>query len=77
MFRKTAIALAAFASLGTISLAPTAADAGYFSHHHHYRHFHYTPRVWVAPTYVAATECVWVKKWTHYGPKFFKVCDYH
>jgi len=73
MFRKTVLALAACASLGAAALAPTAASAHWYGHHH-YRFFF--PHVrYYAPVYSA---CSWQKQWynTYYGPRFrwIKVC---
>jgi len=71
MFRKTAIALGTFAALGLTALVPTSASAYWYGyHHHHYRYFSYHYH------HDYNNHCYWVKKWTHYGPQFYKVCDY-
>jgi hypothetical protein len=43
MFRKTVIALAAIATLGTAAVTPTTASAGWKKWHHHH---HYHRRGW-------------------------------
>jgi len=73
MIRKTLIALAAAAAIGTVALAPTAASAkhfGGFGHHHH--------GFWGFGWGYADTSpdgCYLVKKPTRYGYKWFTVCS--
>ena len=83
MFRKTALALAAVATLATAAAAiPTEAEArhGVRNHrhhhhvwrHHHHRHAWHRPGVVVrvgAPFYAYAQYCYIKKRWvrTYYG----------
>lgn len=65
MFRMTAIALAAAATLGIASLASTApAAAGWHGHHHWHKH-----HVYFRPVHYGCWRKVWVD--TPYGG-FFK-----
>lgn len=74
MLRKTILAFTTIAALGAVALAPTGASAhGFglgFGHHPHgmwgWRYF---------PTYVAS-DCYWVKKYTPFGVRLIKVCNY-
>jgi hypothetical protein len=76
MIRKTVIALAAVAAIGTVALAPTAASAkgiGFgFGHHHHHHH-----GVWGFGWGYADGDdaCYLVKKPTRYGYKWVTVCS--
>jgi hypothetical protein len=76
MLRKTLIALAAVAALGTVALAPTSASAGGgkfgFGHHHH----HIGPGFGFGYPSYAVSNCYWVKKLTPFGVRFVKVCEY-
>jgi hypothetical protein len=77
MIRKSMLALAAVATLGTVALAPTSASAwGYkgwgFGHHHHF-HGHYG---FYAPRVVIGGDCYFVKRVNRYGyVRLIKVCD--
>jgi hypothetical protein len=78
MLRKTLIALAAVAALGTVALAPTSASAGGgkfgFKHHHHHHHgFGWGVGY---PVYVGGPDCFFKKKFTPFGWKLVKVCVY-
>jgi hypothetical protein len=78
MIRKTLIALAAAAAIGTVALAPTAASAKHFgfngfNHHHH-------NGLWGLSFFnsdVVYDDCYWVKKPTRYGYgyKLIQVCS--
>jgi hypothetical protein len=80
MFRKLTLALGATVALAAAALAPTSASA-WGSHHHYHGWGHgygygfgiYAPVV--APTYVAAPDCYYVKKVidTPYGLKVRRV----
>jgi len=84
MIRKSLLAIAAVATLGTAALAPTSASAwgykGGFHHHHHgfgWGHgYGYRVGFIGAPTYVTlAPSCYYVKKYTRSGlVKIIKVC---
>jgi hypothetical protein len=72
MLRKTIIALTALAALGSAALVPSAASA------HGAKFFHPHGFGWGAyggPSYVVS-DCYWVKKYTPFGVKFVKVCEY-
>jgi hypothetical protein len=79
MIRKSMLALAAIATLGTVALAPTSASAwGYkgwgwgFGHHHHF-HGHYG---FYAPRVVIGGDCYFVKRVNRHGyVRLIKVCD--
>jgi hypothetical protein len=77
MLRKTLIAVAAVAALGTVALAPTSASAGKFGfHHHHHHHGHFHGFGWgFAPSYVVS-NCYLTKKPTPFGWRVVKVCEY-
>jgi len=73
VFRKSILALAAVAALGTAALTPTAADAhwngyGWYGHHYHYKPYHfgfYGPRYFHGPRYFFGG---WKYGWTRgYG----------
>jgi len=73
MFRKTAIALAAVATLGAAALAPTAASAGHWHHKHHGHgfkswHFH-------GPVFAHGYGTCWKKRWVkgYYGWRLVRV----
>lgn len=65
MLRTTAIALAAFATVGIASLAtPSSAEAHGWRGHHHHRHWH-GHHVHFRPVYNGCWRRVWVN--TYYG----------
>lgn len=68
MLRKTVLALAAVATLGTAALAPTAASAGYWHHKH------YGWKSWHAPVYAHGYGC-FKKRWVkgYYGWRLVRV----
>jgi hypothetical protein len=68
--RKIIFALSAVAALGAVALAPTSASA-------HGLKFHggWGWRAYSGPTYVVS-NCYWVKRYTPFGVKFSRVCDY-
>jgi hypothetical protein len=72
MLRKTIIALTAVAALGA-ALAPTTASAGGggWKHRPHFGWGFHGYR------HIAPADCYWVKKYTPFGVKFIKVCDYY
>lgn len=76
MLRKTVLALAAIAAVGTAALAPTAASA------HGMRFFRpafgwgYGPAYGYGPGYFPS-NCVVVKKVTPFGVKVIKSCSYY
>jgi len=75
MLRKTLIALGAVAVLGGAALAPTSASAGWghgWGHHHGGIGIGFG----FAPTYTVMSNCYWVKKYTPFGVRFVKVCEY-
>jgi hypothetical protein len=74
MLRKTIIALAAVAALGSAALAPTEASAGW-RHHHRHHHHGWGWRVFAGPRYFPV-NCYWVKKPTPFGVKLVRVCGY-
>ena len=64
MFRTTAIALAAVATVGIASLAtPSTAEAHGWKRHHHHHHFHRHHHF--RPAYYRCWRKVWFK--TRYG----------
>jgi hypothetical protein len=66
MFRKTAIALAAVATLGAAALAPTAASAGHWHHKHHgWKSFHFHAPVFAHGYGYKCWRTKWVK--SYYG----------
>jgi hypothetical protein len=72
MFRKLTLALGATVALAAAALAPTSASAWHHHYHgwgHGYGFGIYAPVI--APTYVAAPDCYYVKKVvnTPYGLK--------
>jgi len=72
MLRKTVLALAAVAAIGTAALAPTSASA-------HGLRFHpgFGWGGWgYGPTYFPG-NCYVVKKYTPFGVKIVKVCNYY
>jgi hypothetical protein len=73
MLRKTVIALAALAALGSAALAPTAASAHGFKFRHG---FGFGPHwgFYGGPHYFPS-NCTIVKKFTPFGVRFIKVCD--
>ncbi|MBX3554198.1 MAG: hypothetical protein KIT85_11800 [Pseudolabrys sp.] len=81
MFRKSLLALAAVAALGTAALAPTSASAwhgGWHGHHHGHHGWHRGIGFGVfGPTY-AYGGCVMKKRWvdTPYGTRlrWVRVC---
>ena len=84
MIRKSLIALAAIATLGTAALAPTTASAkwkgGWHGHHHGFHHgFHGYRGVglgFYGASYVVAPDCYLVKRITRSGfVKMIKVCE--
>ena len=82
MIRKSLLAIAAVATLGTAALAPTSASAwgfkGGWGHHHHWGHgYGYGIGFVGAPAYVTlASDCYYVKKITRSGfVKIIKVCE--
>ena len=83
MIRKSLLAIAAVATLGTAALAPTSASAwGYkgwgFGPHFGYGGYGYGYRVGFigAPAYVLAPSCYYVKKITRSGfVRVIKVCE--
>jgi len=82
MIRKSLLAIAAVATLGTAALAPTSASAWGFKGgwgHHGWGGYGYGYRVGFigAPTYVTlASDCYYVKKITRSGfVKVIKVCE--
>jgi hypothetical protein len=69
MFRKFALALAATAALGTVSLAISTSSVeakpfGYHKHHHHGHHHHWRAHRFYGPafSYAAYGGC-YVKRW--------------
>jgi hypothetical protein len=77
MFRKLTLALGATVALAAAALAPTSASAWGWHHYHGWGHGYgfgiYAPVI--APTYVAAPDCYYVKKVidTPYGLKVRRV----
>jgi hypothetical protein len=78
MFRKLTLALGATVALAAAALAPTSASAWGWHHHYHgwghgYGFGIYAPVI--APTYVAAPDCYYVRKVidTPYGPKVRRI----
>ena len=79
MIRKSMLALAAIATLGTAALAPTSASAwgykgwGWGHHHHHHFGLGYG---FYGPRYVYGGDCYFVKRINKYGQvRLIKVCD--
>jgi hypothetical protein len=76
MLRKTLVALAAVAALGSLALAPTSASAGgkFFKHKHVGIGFGY-PGYY--PGYAFGPSCFYVEKWTPFGIVVKKVCRWY
>jgi hypothetical protein len=74
MLRKTLIALGAVAVLGAAALAPTSASAGGFGKPHF--HPHIGLGFGFGHPHVLYRDCYWVKKYTPFGVKFYKVCNW-
>lgn len=72
MFRKTVVAGAAVAALAVAALAPTSASAHGWGFH---PHFGWGWGGYVRPTYLPE-NCYVVKKYTPFGVKIVKVCNY-
>lgn len=82
MIRKSMLALAAIATLGTAALAPTSASAltiklgsgwGWGHHHHHFGHGY----GFYGPRYVYGGDCYFVKRVNKYGVvRLVRVCSY-
>jgi hypothetical protein len=72
MLRKTLMALGAVAVLGAAALAPTSASAGGFG----FKHKHFPPHFGYGWGYPVYQDCYWVKKYTHFGVKFVKICTW-
>ena len=66
MLRKTIIAFTAIVALGATATAASA---------HGWGHRHFGFGVYGGPSYVV-TDCYWVKRYTPFGVRFVKVCDY-
>jgi hypothetical protein len=75
MLRKIVLALAAAATLGATALAPTAASAHWKGHGHG---FGGGFRVGIigGPAFVPV-RCYWVEKFTPFGVRLNKLCNYY
>jgi hypothetical protein len=73
MLRKTLIALGAVAVLSAAALTPASAGGGKFGFKH--KHFFGPGFGYGYPTYLY-NDCYWVKKYTPFGVKFIKVCNW-
>jgi hypothetical protein len=82
MFRKTALALATIAALGTTVIAPTTASAGWKHHPHFHGHFHRGGGRWIGPALfgaailgTAVVASCYRRQWvdTPYGPRPIRV----
>lgn len=75
MLRKILLALAAAATLGTAALAPSAASAhwkGGFGHG-----FHGGARIIIGGPAFVPVRCYWVEKFTPFGVRLVRVCNYY
>jgi len=70
MLRKTIIALTTLAALGGTALLPTSASAHGARFFHPHGGFFYG-----GPAYVVS-NCYWVKKYTPFGVRLIRVCNY-
>jgi len=66
MIRKTLLAIAAVGTLGVAALAPTAASAWHFGHHHGHG-FGFGGIVIAGPSYDSCMQQRWVD--TRFGPR--------
>ena len=71
MLRKTIIALTAVAAVAGAALAPTSASAHGMRFH---GHGGWGWGVYGGPVFVS--NCYWVKRYTPFGVRFVKVCNY-